>query len=708
MGTMREITVTCLFIGRPIRIPFCRELNQSPTNHWFTTDNLYKSLVLNAILGANLPRIQIRHAIYDALPRGVFWCLHETGAASLAAARVVYTTTFVLYCRAPEGEWVHQGEWAETDEFEALTAAHDADDQAKWQAVRLMNRRTYPDGRPPQETISWMTGIPRAGKSKPRSNGNGGGGNGDGHADAGNGATGQPAAERGAPGKKRRKKRAGGAESAGEAYKKIAKQHLEATGAIGGSHSVKRAAEEAAQLEAEADMPPKSPLIAIGTRLVTVFIITAVMTFAGKIPLEILQRQLVTAGYDIPGFMIAGLVLGFAIAALIVGKILLKEGDIETLAQYFQDARRDGQDDDDELDAYDSGLGSWREDSLGDDPMGDLEGESTGDSGPGAGAGSAQAASGLDYPPDNVPTEPRKSMLKFLELALSTIRTQLAKLDKLGKFGLNLYLAGAGDQLAKHNGLEAPHRNGMISEAIVAIGTKKAMAGPFCDKFEEYEKDSKSRAMIDAGRSAMQRFIDGDAKAFSELPDILSSFTSNKAAKASAQGVVVVMFTDLVGSTKMTQELGDMGAQQVVRTHNAIVRNALAAYHGREVKHTGDGIMAVFSNASNAVASTMVMQQELAKHNGTQGNVPVKVRIGLNAGAAVQEEDDFFGTTVQLSARVCDKADAEQIFVTQSVRDLVTGHSIQFREAGNFEMKGIERPVPVYEVVWRAELQAAG
>lgn len=627
----------------------------------------------------------------------------------MAAARVVYTTTFVLYCRAPEGDWVHQGEWAETDEFEALTAAHDADDQAKWQAVRLMNRRTYPDGRPPQETISWMTGIPRAGKSKPRGSGGGSNGGSDGGGsengrESGGRATGADSND--APGKKRRKKRKGGAESAGEAYKKIAKQHLEATGAIGGSHSVKKAAEEAALREAEAGKPPKTPLIAVGTRLVTVFIITAVITFAGKIPLDILHRKLVASGFDIPGFMIAGYVLGFAIAALILGKILLKEGDIETLTQYFQDARNSGQDDDD-FDAYDSGLGSWREDALDEDPMGALEDEAAA-AAAAADSSAATMSSGLDYPPENVPTEPRKAMLKFLELALGAIRSQLAKLDKLGKFGLNLYLAGAGDQLAKHSGLEGAQRNGMITEAIVAIGTKKAMAGPFCDKFAEYEKDSKSRAMIDAGRSAMQRFIDGDVKAFGELPSVLESFISNKAAKATAQGVVVVMFTDLVGSTKMTQELGDLGAQQVVRTHNAIVRNALAAYHGREVKHTGDGIMAVFSNAANAVASTMVIQQELAKHNGTQGNVPVKVRIGLNAGAAVQEEDDFFGTTVQLSARVCDKADAEQIFITQSVRDLVTGHSIQFRDAGNFDMKGIEKPVPVYEVVWRAELQAVG
>ncbi|HBT43437.1 MAG TPA: hypothetical protein DEB21_15975, partial [Rhodospirillaceae bacterium] len=112
----------------------------------------------------------------------------------------------MLYCRAPEGDWVHQGEWAETDEFEALTAAHDADDQAKWQAVRLMNRRTYPDGRPPQETIAWMTGIPRAGKSKPRGSGGGSNGGSDGHGsengrESGGRTTGADSND--APGKKR-------------------------------------------------------------------------------------------------------------------------------------------------------------------------------------------------------------------------------------------------------------------------------------------------------------------------------------------------------------------------------------------------------------------------------------------------------------------------------------------------------------------------
>ena len=648
----------------------------------------------------------------------------------MAAARVVYTTTFVLYCRAPDGDWERQGEWPETDEFEALSAAHSADDESKWQAVRLMNQRTYPDGRAPQETISWMTGIPKAGKVAARGGGGGGGGGGDdsgggdtsGGQDAGGGASGgassgpQPIAGRDDQGgkKKKKKRRKGGGDGASAAYKKLAKQHLEATGAIGGANSIKKAAEEASEREADADQGNKPPMIAVATRLITVFIIASVVAFASKVPLTIIARKLGESGLDFPGFMIAGYFVAFIFAGLILAKILLKEGDIEALTKYFQDARDSMEDDEDDTDYYASGLGDWRGDAASDDPMGDLEEaveaekEAAASSGDGSPSAPASTSAGLDYPPDNVPAEPRKQMLKFLELGLGAIRTQLAKLDKLGKFGLNLYLAGAGDQLAKHGGLDGTQRNGMITEAIVAIGTKKAMAGPFCDKFEEYERDSKSKAMIEAGRSAMQRFIDGDEKAFGDLPAILEGFTSNKAVKASAQGVVVVMFTDLVGSTKMTQELGDMGAQQVVRTHNAIVRNALAAYHGREVKHTGDGIMAVFSNAANAVASTMVMQQELAKHNGTQGNLPVKVRIGLNAGAAVEEEDDFFGTTVQLSARVCDKADAEQIYITQSVKDLVTGHSIQFREAGAHEMKGIDKPVPVYEVIWGGQLQATG
>lgn len=170
-------------------------------------------------------------------------------------------------------------------------------------------------------------------------------------------------------------------------------------------------------------------------------------------------------------------------------------------------------------------------------------------------------------------------------------------------------------------------------------------------------------------------------------------WTSNAAARAQYQGIVCIMFTDLVGSTQMTHERGDYGAQEVVRAHNAIVRSALAAHHGREVKHTGDGIMASFSSAANAVRSAIEIRAALKTHNSVEDAVPVRVRISLNAGEAVQEEDDFFGTTVQLSVRVCDKADEGEIFVADNVQELSKGQGIQLKDAGKYEMKGVPHPM---------------
>jgi class 3 adenylate cyclase len=111
------------------------------------------------------------------------------------------------------------------------------------------------------------------------------------------------------------------------------------------------------------------------------------------------------------------------------------------------------------------------------------------------------------------------------------------------------------------------------------------------------------------------------------------------------------------------------------------------------VKHTGDGIMASFSSAANAVRSAIEIRAALKTHNSVEDAVPVRVRIGLNAGEAVQEEDDFFGTTVQLAVRVCDKADEGEIFVTDNVQELSKGQGIQLKDAGKYEMKGVPHPM---------------
>ena len=168
-----------------------------------------------------------------------------------------------------------------------------------------------------------------------------------------------------------------------------------------------------------------------------------------------------------------------------------------------------------------------------------------------------------------------------------------------------------------------------------------------------------------------------------------------------------MLFTDIAGSTAMTQELGDAGAQQVVRAHNRVVREALTQHGGREIKHTGDGIMASFSTTSNGVEAAMMMQQGCVEHNAANPNLPLRLKIGINAGEPISEDNDLFGSTVQMAARIVDKAQADQIFVSEIVRGICAGKPLRFNNSGSFEMKEFDGGVVLYEVVWQTEPAAA-
>lgn len=305
--------------------------------------------------------------------------------------------------------------------------------------------------------------------------------------------------------------------------------------------------------------------------------------------------------------------------------------------------------------------------------------------------------------PTRLDEEYRISMLRFLEGSLSELSDILTTLDQYSRFGINLFLGGAGDRFSSKNGLGGIQRFILIRETISALGTQADMVDVFCEKFDAYDQDAKYHFMTEAGRRTLDKYLAGDANCFRELPDLIKRWRRSNSATAQAQGIITIMFTDLVGSTQMTHDHGDLGAQEVVRAHNAIVRNALAQYHGEEVKHTGDGIMASFASAPNSVRATIEIQREIEKHNAANPNLPVRVRIGLNAGDAVREEDDFFGQTVQLAARICDKADEREIYITPSVHMLCIDHAFDLTEAGQYELKGIDEPVQAYAVNWQLE-----
>ena len=165
-------------------------------------------------------------------------------------------------------------------------------------------------------------------------------------------------------------------------------------------------------------------------------------------------------------------------------------------------------------------------------------------------------------------------------------------------------------------------------------------------------------------------------------------------------GIRTVLFTDIVGSTSLTQRFGDEAAMGWSRAHDEIVRGALSAFSGREVKHTGDGIMASFVSAASAIKCATRIQSDLAKKQSEGEAEALKVRIGVAAGEPVEHHDDLFGCTVQLPARLCDYAMAEQIIVSNVVAELCIGKGLAFEELGEIALKGFDQPVRAHVVSW--------
>ncbi len=158
------------------------------------------------------------------------------------------------------------------------------------------------------------------------------------------------------------------------------------------------------------------------------------------------------------------------------------------------------------------------------------------------------------------------------------------------------------------------------------------------------------------------------------------------------------MFTDVEGSTAMTERLGDQKAQDVLHVHNAIIREQVAAHQGFEVKSQGDGFMVAFSSARRALECAIAIQQAFAVD---QDGEPVRVRIGLHTGEAIKEGEDFFGKSVILAARIASQALGGEILVSSLLKALVeSSGEFEFGDAQDVELKGLTGSHQVFDVKW--------
>jgi len=166
--------------------------------------------------------------------------------------------------------------------------------------------------------------------------------------------------------------------------------------------------------------------------------------------------------------------------------------------------------------------------------------------------------------------------------------------------------------------------------------------------------------------------------------------------------IVTLLFTDLVGSTALTERLGDDVAEGIKRTHFRLLREAVQTHGGEEVKNLGDGLMVVFNSAVEAVACAVEMQRGVERYNRRPATTqPLGVRIGLHLGEPIREQDDYFGGAVNVAKRLCDAAGTGQILASDLVRGLARARAeVEFRRLDAIDLKGISEPVEPFEVVW--------
>ena len=182
----------------------------------------------------------------------------------------------------------------------------------------------------------------------------------------------------------------------------------------------------------------------------------------------------------------------------------------------------------------------------------------------------------------------------------------------------------------------------------------------------------------------------GDSDA--DVDEIEEFLTGTRHAPETDRVLATVLFTDIVGSTERAAELGDQKWRQVLDGHDRAVRRQLERFRGHEVHTAGDGFLATFDGPGRAIQCACAIRDAV-------GALGIEVRVGLHTGEIEVRGEDVAGMAVHIGARVSSVADAGEVLVSSTVKDLVVGSAIEFADRGERQLKGVPGSWRLYRVV---------
>jgi len=174
--------------------------------------------------------------------------------------------------------------------------------------------------------------------------------------------------------------------------------------------------------------------------------------------------------------------------------------------------------------------------------------------------------------------------------------------------------------------------------------------------------------------------------------------------QTSPDGSVTVVFTDIEGSTAMLERLGEERWLEVMREHNRLVRERVAAHDGAVVKSQGDGFMITFASATAALATAVELQRIFCEYSAKRADRQLRVRIGLHTGNIFREHDDFIGKTVIVAARITARASGGEVLVSETLKQYTERVGRwRFGPARDLSLKGLMSSHRVHPVHWSSE-----
>jgi len=160
-----------------------------------------------------------------------------------------------------------------------------------------------------------------------------------------------------------------------------------------------------------------------------------------------------------------------------------------------------------------------------------------------------------------------------------------------------------------------------------------------------------------------------------------------------------ILFTDVVASTPLLAQLKDEKMRAVMLDHDEVLQAAVTDHGGRVVKTIGDAFMAEFAVPSGAVEAAIAAQRGI-RDRFADSEVPIRIRIGINAGEPIEEGGDLHGASVVIAKRLESAADNGGILVSEVVRQAVAGKEFEFVDRGEISLKGLDKPIRAWGVEW--------